>query len=495
MFVTHLSHLMLLTGHGWPLVTSWPKLPAAVLLCRSMEGDSHPTQITDLPEDVVAIILQQLPVHQRAARALISPTWATVAFQLPSATVQAAAATQHSCDTLQAWLKQHGSAVDTMDVSNRDSSQWPQLQLPCAALQQLQCLTVTRVGLVLHGSGSEVPAIQPVAAAAAAAHAAGSPSPAAATVTAAATASARPAPSLLPQLQRVDLKGLHCSMSRSTWQQLGAVTSITSLRLQGLQTHASSDDPADSPGLLCAALQQLLARLPALADLSLSDSPHSPLGPVQLPTNRPALQRLSLGGGCAAVLLSSLPGSLTYLSLHPGSASSAAWRMVEQGAQLTNLTNLQHLQLLKVPDFPGQLLASVTALQQLSISHSSFVIPAVSAASSRVKGVGPLLAAVSRLPLLQHMECSYMNEPSIVQALSAATQLTALVVTECGQPTQSGALSKALKGKRLPQLRLLHLHAEGHGKGGHKTYSWDHRCAPGSELGWECHRISPPACT
>jgi hypothetical protein len=152
--------------------------------------------------------------------------------------------------------------------------------------------------------------------------------------------------------------------------------------------------------------------------------------------------------------------------------------MVEQGAQLTNLTNLQHLQLLKVPDFPAQLLASMTALQQLSIRHSSFVVPAVSAASSRVKGVGPLLAAVGRLPLLQHMECSYMSESSVVQALPAATQLTAFIVTECGQPTQSGALAKALKGKRLPLLLLLHLHAEGHSNGGDKTYSWDHRDKP-----------------
>jgi hypothetical protein len=163
--------------------------------------------------------------------------------------------------------------------------------------------------------------------------------------------------------------------------------------------------------------------------------------------------------------------------------------------QLAQLSKLQHLQLSKA-EIPAVLLAQMTSVQRVTLASAWAVAPlpepvmaaaqphavhSMPVTSSRVRG---LIAALSRLPQVQHLECADMNDSTIPCVLRALTQLTAFEVTEQGMPTECGVLQRVLL--PLPQMRSLRLVAQPQQSGPRRSYSWDSRdkpsCLNGSDM-------------
>lgn len=446
-----------------------------------MAGPDDSQRTPELPQDVVAAVLQHLSAKQRASSALVGHDWAAAAASLPSVDVSTSLADQHSCQHTQEWLLQNGGRVSSLQLAGRAIKEQPLLQLPCDGLTQLHSLYINRLQLALYSSSPGQVLLQH--------HGSHDDSCGCSAATPAAEAaavlpplSALAAAALLPQLQ--DLKVKQCALNMASLQLLSAVTSLTSLHLHGLLVTATAGDTLCTSAQTSSAVRQLLQHLPALTDLGLGTAAWEVV-PVQFPAHRPALQRLTLGGGFACSTLAGLPAGLTFLHLQP--CGSRCLHVDAGATRLTQLTSLRHLQLTKV-DFPAALLSKMSALQRLTLSGAWVGSPFVGAevhlpdASSKVQ---QLLAACRQLPQLQQLDFSYMNDSSVACALPVLTQLTALEITEQGMPVERGTLQNVLA-RKLPQLQVLRLVAEPQHTGPRRTYSWDHRdkpsCLDGSDM-------------
>jgi len=431
--------------------------------------------IPALPDAVVALILQYVPLKQRLGPcALVSRSWLDVAASIPPAFITAVLPQQHSCQSLHDWLTagQRGQHITKLQIALRASTGKPRLFLPCNQLSRLQTLCLKQLDAVLCSSKAATGCCSSSSSSAAVQDAYGQavPSPAAGVA-------------LLPQLRQLQL--LQCRISLATLQLLSQLTSLTSLELQGLQVadHMDSTTPVSTAQLSTALT--ILQEMPRLSDLSLGTSAWE-MVPVHIPGSSPSLQRLALTGGFARRSLAGLPASLTCLQLHPSSGSCLHLRAATGLTELAS--SLRHLQLTKAT-IPAALLAKLTALQHLSMS-SAWAVCAEPGdvgnadelwgyrrfGNSRVK---PLLAALQQLPHLQHLVLEYQNSSETLATLTAATQLTAFELAEHGMPFESGALQKAIGSKALPQLRLLRLAAEQRGPSVRPgLHSWDHRDKP-----------------
>lgn len=519
-----------------------------------MDTPVDDSSMPHLPEAVVAQIIQQIPYKQRLAGcALVNRSWAALCDLLPSTDVQTVLADTDSCQSLHAWLQHHGGHVCTLEVAHAGTTTRPQLKLPCSSLSQLKRLSVKRLNLSLCSSTPILgPVLQPTAnpgAHAAPAHASGSSSsgknsggssaaagsPDSAATPPAPTQPSAPAPApaaaleLLPQLQQLQLT--HCTLPVPSIILLTRLTNLTSLHIHSLQGYhpgdssfVSTEDTAVAASELSVVLSCCLNQLPNLTDLSLS-APATET--MTLQARSLPLQQLKLAGGFAAGALTHLPAGLTYLQLQPSSSNTC--QHLRPATGLAQLTNLRHLHLYRCT-IPAAILARLTSLQHLTFERAC-AVPSEPGDAGNADGiwgcmqlgtsrVNALLVALRQLPQLQHLELLYVNDNAVVEALSALTQLTALRIAEQGQPTECGVLQKVLQGRRLPQLRLLHLVAElltpasclqaassssgsrrssssgnsgsrssdsGSSNGSSRAYSWDHRdkasCLGGRDLG------------
>jgi uncharacterized membrane protein YgcG len=441
-----------------------------------------------LPEAVVAQIVQQIPYKQRLAGcALVNRSWAALCSLIPSSDVQTALEDTDSCQSLHAWLQHHGGHVCTLEVANAGVTTRPQLELPNCSLPKLQRLSVKRLDLTLCSS---TPLLQPLlqqtgdpAAHAAPEHASSSQDHSGGGSSTAGGSSAANSPSdstqpsvaspaacleLLPQLQQLQLT--QCTLPLPSIMLLSRLTSLTSLQIQtpqGYHPDAASPFAAMGTAMTAPELSQALSRslqqLTNLEDLVLS-APATEV--LSLQARSLPLQRLKLAGGFAAGALANLPAALTLLQLQPSSSNGC--QHLKAGIGLVQLTNLRHLHLHRCT-IPAAILARLTSLQHLTLARAC-AVPSDPGDAGNADGmwgyqqlgtsrVNALLVALRQLQHLRHLELQYMNDSAAVEALSL-TQLTALQITEQGQPTECGALQKVLQGRRLPQLRLLHLVAE-----------------------------------
>lgn len=429
--------------------------------------------IPALPDAVVALILQHIPLKQRLGPcALVSRSWLDVAASIPPAFISAVISQQHSCQSLHDWLtaEKRGQHITTLQIALRASAGKPRLHLPCTHLARLQTLCLKQLGVVLCRTKTAT-GCSSSSAAVLDAYGQAVPSPAAEVV-------------LLPQLRQLQL--LQCRMSLATLQLLSQLTSLSNLELQGLQVPDRMDSTTPvSAAQLSTALSTVLQEMPMLSDLALGTSAWK-MVPVHIPSSSPSLQRLNLTGGFARHTLAGLPASLTCLQLHPTSGSCLHLRAATGLTELAS--SLRHLQVTKAT-IPAALLAKLTALQHLSMS-SAWAVCAEPGdvgnaderwgyrrfGNSRVK---PLLAALQQLPHLQHLVLEHQNSSETLAALTASTQLTAFELAEHGMPFESGALQKAIGSKALPQLRLLRLAADQRGPSVRPgLHSWDHRDKP-----------------
>jgi hypothetical protein len=333
-----------------------------------------------LPEAVIVRILHHVPLSDRfESCALVCQQWAAAAAAATTEidTVIADYVIEEyedydidsnagKCDSLCAWLKQHGAQVTSIKLKNLncfdhsercDDSCDDVLVVPCAKLSNLQRLVLRGFEVHLdtaaatvgaageraaapdclkhsaqdaqHGQRSRSSSINNKGCAATGAATAG----ACAAAGAVAAAGSAGATALLPRLQ--ELKFTYCELAPGTAELLPLVPSLTKLRVLDSR-----------PNEISTALPQLLQQLPALQDLQLicAGTPEHGLDPV---TSLQHLQWLNLAVpyGQDLGVLARLPAGLTglHLSTDPFDFESFGISMWVDLPVLQGLTALRHL--------------------------------------------------------------------------------------------------------------------------------------------------------
>jgi hypothetical protein len=269
------------------------------------------------------------------------------------------------CKQLQAWLQQWGQQVTSMDVeydraSEEQSDKPATLPLPASQLCRLQTLQLCNFAVDLCAQPSSISTRSTRRASASRAHTLGVAVPAGAGASA-----------FLPQLQSLEL--LDCWVSKSSFDQLGQLTALTSLRLSMTKVFTGASR-ALQPRQFEAALDSLLQQLQGLRQLTLEGGsalrhPEVALSPLSTMQH---LQSLTLDGNAFNdETLRHFPTSLTRLDLvdiEPIYPAGAEF-IVSPQSMPQQLSLLQELHLGRVYVHPAWL-GRLTTLRKLSLGEA-----------------------------------------------------------------------------------------------------------------------------
>jgi hypothetical protein len=427
-------------------------------------SQQHKPQVAQLPPELLAAVLKWVPLAQRLRSGLTCRSFHEAAVAATQQ-IQLTDVNDNIAESLCEWLQKHTSLslIRLVMASTEDEMPFLQFSQPCLGLQSL-CLSYVSLedAKELHGVYDYYNRFDSDPAA----------SPLVAPVFPLAALNA------LTSLQLDDVR-VRSETDIHSWtaSQLSSLTCLRRLQLHFLENAYYWQDPSEE-WMHSEAVGAALGHLRQLTSLSLSmHEPQLDGSALSVASRLSQLQHLQLaysGSEQVPVRLQDLPPSLTSLSLEQCNVSAVSAGDTFGSSWL--LAGLQQLQLKKMSNLPPAALRLMPQLQGITCVewYPPFFDKQPYQRGNPVSG-SHTEQLCSTLPVLQHLKhvelsgCRHPLEAAGYAALTAGTQVTALIMTDWSPPP-GAARHMFAPARQLPNLQRLQVRVSDEYEHGYSCY-------------------------